>query len=468
VAIRNRQPGSSFKPYVYLTAFTKGFTPETLLWDVDTNFSTDDGKTYDPKNYDGKNRGPVEMKDALAMSLNVPAVETLYLAGVKNSVDTAHKMGITTLNQPDRYGLSLVLGGGEVTLLDHVNAYSTFATGGIHHDKVSILKVEDSKGNVLEEYKPSDGQRVVDEKYVSMIDYIMSTNDLRAPVFGANNPLNFTNRQVAAKTGTTNEWRDGWTMGFTPSLAVGVWAGNNDNSTMATGADGIYVAAPIFRSFMDKTLQNYSVEKFPEYKQQDTGKDVLDGKLKPTDEIKVCSIPGKKDKYCLATDACPDSRVEKKKFSNAHGILYYVNKDDPQGDQPKDPSQDPQYKNWEKAVEKWTKDNKDYSHDSPPTEDCSSKDFGSNGPSVKISSPSDGDTITSSSFTIKADVSSDVDIKKITIEVDGSEVYSGSKESYSYSVPDNKKSSSLNIKVTAEDEDGNDDSDSITVHTNIP
>ena len=136
-----------------------------MLWDVDTNFSTDNGTTYDPKNYDGKNRGPIEMKNALAMSLNVPAVETEYLAGVNNAIDMAHKMGITTLNNPNAYGLSLVLGGGEVTLLDHVNAYSTFATGGIHHDKTAILKVMDGQGNTLEQYQPSDGQRVVDEKY---------------------------------------------------------------------------------------------------------------------------------------------------------------------------------------------------------------------------------------------------------------------------------------------------------------
>ena len=372
VTIRDRQPGSSFKPYVYLTAFEKGYTPETNIWDVDTNFSTDDGKIYDPKNYDGKNSGLMQMKDALGRSLNVPAVKTLYLAGVKESIDTAHKMGITTLNEPDRYGLSLVLGGGEVKLLDHVNAFSSFATGGIAHKKVSILKIEDGSGKILEEYKPDNGQKVIEEKYVAMLDYILSTNSFRAPVFGENNPLRFDNRPVAAKTGTTNEWRDGWTMGYTPSLAAGVWAGNNDNSVMAEGADGSYVAAPIWRAFMDKALQNYSVEQFPKYEKEETGKDVLDGKLDMEKRIEVCRIPGKKNKFCLANDECPDSKKDEKKFADGHSILYYIQKDDPRGESPSNPENDPQFKNWEKGIENWLED-KDY--DIAPTEECDKDDF---------------------------------------------------------------------------------------------
>lgn len=373
VAVRNRQPGSSFKPYVYLTAFQKGYTPETMLWDVDTNFETDTGKDYNPKNYDGKNRGPLEMKNALAMSLNVPAVETLYLAGVKNSIENAQKMGITTLNNPDRFGLSLVLGGGEVTLLDHTSAYGTLATGGIYRPKTAILKVQDSSGKNLEEYKQTDGQRVIDEKYVGMLDYIMSTNDLRAPVFGKNNPLAFSDRPVAAKTGTTNEWRDGWTMGYTPSLAVGVWAGNNNNSVMAQGADGVFVAAPIWREFMNSALKNYNIEQFPKYEKEDTGKPVLDGDMDMTSKVKVCKI--KKDKYCLANDACPDDKKDDRKYFTGHSILYYVDKDNPRGDQPKNPEKDPQFKNWEKAVQKWAKDNKDYKNGSPPEDECKIDDF---------------------------------------------------------------------------------------------
>ncbi|MFZ2225881.1 MAG: transglycosylase domain-containing protein [Candidatus Moraniibacteriota bacterium] len=469
VATSLLQPGSSFKPYVYLTAFEKGYTPETNLWDVDTNFSTDDGKIYDPKNYDGKNSGLLQMKDSLARSLNVPAVKTLYLAGVKESIETAKKMGITTLNEPDRYGLSLVLGGGEVKLLDHVNAFSTFATGGIQHPTASILRIEDNKGTVLEKYTPKTGEQVIEEKYIAMIDYILSTNALRAPVFGDKNPLSFTDRPVAAKTGTTNEWRDGWTMGYTPSLAVGVWAGNNDHSIMKQGADGVFVAAPIWRSFMDQTLSNYNIEQFPKYEPEETGKAVLDGKLEMKKELKVCKIPGSKNDYCLASSACPDDEVEKKKFSDSHSILYYVNKDDPRGDPPKNPEDEPQFKNWEKAIKDWLKSNKD-SANAAPTEDCTDKDFSKYEISIDNISASGGNPITSSSFDISVKISAPFGVKKATISVDGKEISSNGSDSFStsYSVPDDKKKSTLTIKVEAEDDKGNSDSDSIKVDTNIP
>lgn len=379
VSIRDRQPGSSFKPYVYLTAFTKGYTPETTLFDVETNFgSQGSNKDYEPQNYDGKFRGPLQMKETLAQSLNIPAVKTLYLVGVQNAITTAKNLGITGLNNKSNYyGLSLVLGGGEVKLLDHVHAFSTLATGGIKRDKTAILKIEDNKGKILEEYKASAGERVIEEKYVAMLDHIMSTNDYRAPVFGENSPLRFDNRQVAAKTGTTNEFRDGWVVGFTPSLAVGVWSGNNDNTAMKAGADGVNVSAPIWRDFLDKVLNNYSVEKFPKYEEEETGKDVLDGKLKIEEDVRVCKISEKDDKvkYCLSSDICEDDD-KKKDFVDAHTILYYVDKEDPRGDAPKDPEKDSQFENWEKGIKKWyEKEDKDYVLGEPPEDECEESDF---------------------------------------------------------------------------------------------
>lgn len=469
VATALRQPGSSFKPYVYLTAFKKGYTPETNIWDVDTSFSTDSEKDYNPKNYDNKNHGLLQMKNALAMSLNVPAVKTLYLAGVKDSIDTAHSLGISSLNDPDKYGLSLVLGGGEVTLLDHVSAYGSLATGGIRHDKTAILKILDSQSKVLEQYQDNPGQRVVEEKYVSMLDYIMSTNDLRAPVFGEHSPLAFSDRPVAAKTGTTNEWRDGWTIGFTPSLAVGVWSGNNDNTVMAQGADGVFTAAPIWRAFMNSVLPNYNIEQFPKYEKEDAGKDVLNGKLDLSSKINVCKIPGKKDQYCLANDACPSSKTDKKEFFTAHSILYYVNKDDPRGDAPKDPEKDPQYNNWEKAVQKWVDKNTDYTTKDVPTEECKESDFSEYKPSVSIASPSDGDTLTTPSFTISGSISAGYGVKSSSLSINGESVSApDSNFTYDYTVPDDKKATDLDIKLTVTDNNGNDTSDSITVHTNIP
>jgi len=468
VAIRDRQPGSSFKPYVYLAAFSKGYSPETQLWDVHTNFSTDSEKGYAPKNYDGKNHGLLQMKNALAMSLNVPAVKTLYLAGVNDSVNLAKSLGITTLNKPDNYGLSLVLGGGEVKLLDHVSAFASLATGGVRHDKTAILKIVDSSGTTLEEYTSNDGQRVIDEKYVTMLNYIMSTNELRAPVFGDNNPLKFSDRSVAAKTGTTNEWRDGWTMGYTPSLAVGVWSGNNDNSKMAAGADGIYTAAPIWRKFMDGVLKNYNIEHFPKYeKLEDSGKDILDGKLKTLDEVEVCSLPGKKDEYCLATAACPDSQKKKKTFFTAHTILYYVKKDDPRGEAPKKPEDDPQYKGWEKALQKWADKEKDFKNGGAPKDECQSSDFESFKPSASISSPSNGQTITAPTFTITGSISAEFGIKNSALLVNGAPVASPTGDfSYSHTAPSGVADITIQLKVT--DINNNDASSSITVHTNIP
>jgi len=401
VAVRDRQPGSSFKPYVYLTSFTKGYTPETVLFDAPINFGTEEGKDYKPQNYNGTFTGPIKMKESLPQSLNIPAVEALYLAGVKDSIELAKKMGITGLNYPDRYGLSLVLGGGEVKLLDHVNAYGTIANSGVHQTKTAILRVEDNKKNILEEYKQSEGERVVEEKYVAMLEHVMSTNDYRAPVFGSNSPLRFDNRPVAAKTGTTNEFRDGWTIGFTPSLVVGVWAGNNNNTAMKAGADGVNVAAPIWRAFLDQTLGNYAIEQFPKYEKEETGKPILDGNTDAMQEnIKVCEITKNKyedkiGKYCLANSSCPDDTEDKKDFSTIHNILWYVNKDDPRGDAPKNPESDPQFKNWEKGVREWYAD-KGKKSDSKfaPSEECKSEYFSGDNKKKKSSDEDDSSTTT--------------------------------------------------------------------------
>lgn len=461
VAIRERQPGSSFKPYVYLTAFTKGYTPETLLYDVETNFTASDSSQpdYKPQNYDGKFHGPLQMKDALAMSLNIPAVKTLYLAGLKDSIQIAKGLGISGLNYPERYGLSLVLGGGEVKLIDHVNAYGSLARGGVYKSQTFIAKVQDKDGKILEEYKSADGQRIVEEKYVGMLDYIMSTNDLRAPVFGENNPFKFDNRPVAAKTGTTNEFRDGWAVGFTPSIVVGVWAGNNDNSPMKVGADGIVVAAPIWRSFMDKVLANYAIEQFPKYEKEDAGKAVLNGKADEQKDLKVCKIPGK-DEYCLASDACPDSLVKEKDFSDIHTILYYVKKDDPKGDYPKDPEKDPQFKNWEKGVKGWLKKNDKDKNNPAPDEKCEEADFESLKPEISVSASVDSDR----KISMSAKVESLFDVEKVTFFVDGDEIASMGSGPYETSYDASSKAgSSVDIKATVIDEKGKSSSDSKSV-----
>ena len=262
VTLRPRQPGSSFKPYVYATAFKKGMNPATMLMDVTTNFGEFGGKEYVPQNYDGKNRGPVSIRTALQGSLNIPAVKTLLLAGIEDSIDTAEAMGISTLKDRSRFGPSIVLGGAEVRLLEHTAGYGIFAAGGIKHDTVSILKVEDKDGDTLEEWEQSQGEEVLDPQIAYQITNVLSDDPSRRFIFGVNNKLHLPGRPVAAKTGTTQEYRDAWTVGYTPSLVAGVWMGNNDNSAMTGGASGSLVAAAIWNDFMTKALTGKPVEDF--------------------------------------------------------------------------------------------------------------------------------------------------------------------------------------------------------------
>ncbi|MEK7190315.1 MAG: transglycosylase domain-containing protein, partial [Patescibacteria group bacterium] len=271
IATANRQPGSSFKPFIYATAFNKSFTPETVLFDLPTEFQTTcdaRGKAlpghsqkdcYMPDNYDGKYRGPLSLRDALAQSINLPAVKLFYLAGLPDSLQTAETMGISTLKDVNRYGLTLVIGGGEVSLLDMTSAYGVFANSGIKSPYTGILKVEDLSGKTLEEFQ-SNSQEVLPKNTALTISDILSDNKARAPTFGLNSSLNIPGKNVAAKTGTTNNNKDAWTIGYTPSIVAGVWAGNNDNLPMKKG--GVAVAGPIWNKFMNEALAKIPAESF--------------------------------------------------------------------------------------------------------------------------------------------------------------------------------------------------------------
>ncbi len=376
VTISKRQPGSSFKPYAYAEALRKGYTPNTILFDVKTNFGKDgSGKYYRPQNYTGTFRGPVKLKEALATSLNIPAVKILYLAGIKDVIKLAKSMGITTLNHPDKYGLALVLGGAEVKLLDHVGAFGVFANQGVKVNQKIFTKIEDSHGNLIEDFSKTKSKRVLDKNVALQICSILSDNKLRTPAFGAHNPLVIPDYQVMAKTGTTNDYRDGWLLGATPSLAVGVWAGNNDNHPMHRGAAGAYVAGPIWHNFMVKALEKFPKEDFEEPEKVETGKPVLDGTLEMDQQkVRVCKYGD--GKYCLANKHCPDSKIEKKKFFTGHCILYYVDREDPLGDAPEDPKKDPQFEKWEEAVVEWGKKHMGGSKKrAVPTRECKESDF---------------------------------------------------------------------------------------------
>ena len=363
VALRPRQPGSSFKPIVYAAGFIKGYTPETTLWDVNTVFKTET-KNYEPKNYDLKERGPVSVRQALQGSLNIPAVKMIYLIGVSRVLDFAEALGYSTFADRSRFGLSLVLGGGEVKLLEHANAYAAFAQNGVQMSIAHILKVEDAEGKTLEEWTPQTGRTVMDAHIAHMLSNILSDNDARAFIFGVKNYLTLPGRPVAVKTGTTNNFHDAWTIGYTPSLVAGVWVGNNDNAKMKKGADGSQIAAPIWQGFMKRALEKTPVESFPAPTPTPTDlKPVLLGNAFEI-KIKIDAVSGKR-----ATALTPPDAVVEQTFREAHSILTYLEKDDPRGPTPDDPTRDPQYANWESAVREWvTRTNWITATGTPPSE----------------------------------------------------------------------------------------------------
>jgi membrane peptidoglycan carboxypeptidase len=266
MAIRPRQPGSAFKPITYTAAFEKGWTPATLIWDVPSEFPpsgnpADPRPPYKPVNYDERFHGPVTARSALANSYNVPAVKTLDYVGIYDNPNTAQeegvvavarRMGITTLDRED-YGLALTLGGGEVTLLELTGTYAIFANGGLRVPPVGILRIVDHAGETVYEYQQPPGKSVIRPEHAFLLTSILSDNAARTPAFGPNSLLNLP-FNAAAKTGTTNDFRDNWTLGFTPDIAVGVWVGNADFTPMEN-TSGLTGAGPIWNQFMPFAVQ---------------------------------------------------------------------------------------------------------------------------------------------------------------------------------------------------------------------
>lgn len=333
IALAERQPGSSFKPFVYATAFAKGYTPDTIVFDLPTQFSTACAPTdnlnsvppcYSPGNFDGNFKGPMTLRNALAQSVNVPAVKTLYLAGIQDAISMAQALGISTLTNAARYGLTLVLGGGEVNLLEMTGAYSVFANDGIRNPPTGILRVEDGKGKLLEEYQ-NTATRVLDQQIARQINDVLSDNVARTPEFGANSPLNFPGHNVADKTGTTNDYRDVWILGYTPGIATGAWAGNNDNSPMAKKI-AAFIIAPMWHEFMLYAMEKYPSGDFPA----------------PSPDPQQATLP-----------PVLTGNWNSNPSQGVHDILYWINKNDPRGTQPLNPFADPQTAAWDYPVSLW-------------------------------------------------------------------------------------------------------------------
>ena len=393
---KNRQPGSTFKPFVYATAFSKGYTPDTVVFDLPTEFQTtctpeglpkdlyapisSSTECYMPENYDGIYVGPISLRNALAQSRNIPAIKTLYLAGMKDSINTAKTMGLTTLSDdPNQYGLTLVLGGGEVSLLEMASAYGVFANDGVRNPYIGILKVEDLQGNTLYENTPTSKQ-VIQTEVARTISDVLSDKNAKIPAYGLNSPLFFSNYNVASKTGTTNDYKDAWTIGYTPEVVVGTWVGNNDSTPMQKKVAGMIVA-PIWHNIMEVALTKTSGENFkspspvnPEIKP------ALRGIWQGNETYFIDIMSGK-----LATEMTPPETKMEIAIPNLHTILHWVNKQDPLGPAPIDPTLDSQYEYWEYGIQKWLLTNPQISVTQPTTYDDVHTE--ANKPKVSIISP---------------------------------------------------------------------------------
>ncbi len=462
VALRPRQPGSSFKPIVYAAGFEKGYTPSTVLWDVKTDFPTPTG-TYSPNNYDLNERGPLTVRQALQGSLNIPAVKMVYLTGVETALSFAERLGYTTFEDRSRFGLAIVLGGAEVKLLEHANAYATFANDGLYHEPVAVLKVEDSSGNVLYEWKEKEGKDAVDENVARTITNVLSDNNARAYIFGPSSYLQLGDRPAAAKTGTTNDYHDAWTVGYTPSLVAGVWVGNNDNAAMVRGADGSVVAAPIWNAYMKRALAGTAIEAFTSLEITQTGKAVLDGEI-PSQTVVIDTVSGK-----LATEYTPSSMREEKTYAEYHTILRYLNKDDPLGAAPENPTDDPYYEPWENAVADWLRRESERTgvsieQGSPPTEE-DDVHVPENFPTVTIESPSQDDEYEQRSMEINVNASAPRGIRRVEFSIDGYYLGSDSRAPYSLktTIPNTIARGYHTIKALAYDDVDNTGSSSVGI-----
>ncbi len=449
VTLRPRQPGSSFKPIVYAAGFVRGYLPETQLWDVNTVFRTDTAP-YEPKNYDLKEHGPVTLRQALQGSLNIPAVKMLYLVGVGRVLDFAESLGYSTFAQRNRFGLSLVLGGGEVKPIDHVMAYATFANDGIRVPSAAILSVEDPTGKKLEEWQPPEGEPAVEPQVARLLSNVLSDNDARSFIFGARNFLTLPDRPVAAKTGTTNDYHDAWTAGYTPNLATVVWVGNANNDAMKRGADGSVIAAPIWQAYMRGATKDLPVERFKPPEPPKTNKLAILGRV-VQQMVKVDKLTGRR-----ATEFTPAEFIEERPTYEAHSILHYVDKDDPLGPAPSNPANDPQYANWERAVSDWVSRTQWHATDTIPLiyDDVHTPDAA---PRVTIEEPTASNAVTSRTLTIRTTVGSVRSVVQLDAYLNGELIGSsaGNTSVWSIQIPNRFPKGFYTLTVSAIDDIGN-------------
>lgn len=461
-----RQPGSTIKPITYAAAFKKGYTPSTALMDVETTYPSGDVEEpeYKPKNYDGKYRGLMQLRPALGNSINTIAVKVSALVGIKDVLRLAYDMGLSTLEPTNdnlkRFGLSLTLGGGEVTLLELTSAFGVFANAGNRMETISILKVEDSNGKVLYEYKPPAAKRVLGEDIAYLISNILSDNSARNLVFGERSQLVIPGRTVAVKTGTTDDKRDNWTVGYAKSVVVGVWVGNNDNSPMHPSlASGVTGAAPIWSRIIREALKDVKDEQFSRpgnIVEMDI--DAFGGGL-PVD-----GYPTRKEIFIKGTEPNgPAPIYQKLKVSknDSSKLANPIEVGTGQYDEKsfvvlreEDPVSSDGKNRWQEAIDAWISSQGDSKYKAPTeTSQTSDEIF------LKVEEPKDQSQINTNEVRVRAQAESMKDISKIEVFVDNVLVRERSGKSIDEDVNVNNGVHVLKIKAT--------DSSGKTAHNEI-
>lgn len=453
-----RQPGSSIKPITYLAGLQKGMTAATMFMDTPVTFPGGAGqKDYSPDNYNGKFNGPMSLRNALGNSINTVAVKVLANVGVKNMLTLAYKMGLSTLEPTSenlsRFGLAVTLGGAEVKMIELASAYTAFANGGISMQPVGILKVEDSNGRVLEQYKAPEGEKVMTEQEAFIISNILSDNSARAMTFGAVNSLQISGYQVAVKTGTTNDLRDNWTIGWTPNLLTAVWVGNNDNSPMGKVASGVSGAAPIWRKIMLFELPKREKQDFPIPSgiinidvDAVSGYPAHDGFASKKEYFIDGTQQSVSDSIHVNLKVCKDStglaNLEDVSNGNYDSKEYFSFKED-------DPVSTDGINRWQVGIDKWIAEQSDNAKYLPPTDYCRSGGL----IALTIDYPGDQSTVTTD-FNVKVTPMSNKKVTEIKMWIDGSEYKTWSEKPYETSISGLSDGPHV-IKFKATDKDGN-------------
>lgn len=468
-----RQPGSALKPITYAAAFKEGYTPASIIMDVETKFPGGVGqKDYAPKNYDLKWHGPVQLRYALANSINMSAVKLLGMTGVRDMLQLSYDTGLTTLEPTQanlsRFGLSVTLGGGEIKLLELAGAYGVFTTGGIKQDTVAILKITDQKGKVLFEHKTTAGKRVLGEDIAFLITSILSDNDARKAIFGERSHLYIPGRTVFAKTGTTDDKRDNWTFGGTRKRSVGSWVGNNDNSPMHPSlASGVTGAAPIWNKILKEAIKDIPDQAFirPE-NIVEVDIDAFGGGL-PRSEF-----PNRREFFIRGTEPTAISPIYKKlKISKANGKLANAIEIASGAFEEKefivftenDPVSTDGKNRWQEGIDAWVATQGDPKYH-PPTETSSERQ---DNVVMNITDPQDRRQYDDHDVKVAGEAFSISSIREIIIRIDGVEMDKVSNAG-SYSQVVNLNTGPHTIQMTARDDQGREATGEVKIGVNVP